>query len=329
VADDEEEIDYENYSEGPFDPKIETPLVALGESFEKYWKAFSAGRPDLLWHYTNADGFQGIVTNGTFRFSHARLLNDTTEVALGWQRVTEELEAEIARQVHLEEFYTMTKVVATSVHSNYHYFVFSLSAREDSLSQWRAYGSGGAGYSLGFATGKLDQKRTDGEFFLVKLEYDEKQHRKIIRAAIKRTRAFFNEMNRLNPPKQHQLGIIHRANVFLSQYLMRVSLLAKDASFEDEKEWRMVVGYSPQGGTTDAKMLKKTSYRAGGGLVRPYHDLDFRYEGEDPDRILPLRKVWYGPTLRPKSTELSIRFVLDQKGYPGVTIRKSDVPLET
>jgi hypothetical protein len=171
VTDDEEEIDDRNYSLGPFDHKIEARLENLGASFDEEWSAFSAGRPELLWHYTNADGFQGIVTNGTFRFSHARLLNDTTEVALGWQRVTEELEAEIASQVHLEEFYTMTKVVATGVHRDYHYFVFALSARKDSLSQWRAYGSGGAGYSLGFATSNLDQKRKDDEFFLVKLEY--------------------------------------------------------------------------------------------------------------------------------------------------------------
>lgn len=75
--------------------------------------------------------------------------------------MTEELEAEIASQAQLSEFYKMTKVVASGVHRDYHYFVFSLSAREDSLSQWRAYGAGGAGYSLGFATGLLDQKRTD------------------------------------------------------------------------------------------------------------------------------------------------------------------------
>lgn len=110
---------------------------------------------------------------------------------------------------------------------------------------------------------------------------------------------------------------------------MRVSLLAKHESFTDEQEWRLVVGYSPKGGPTDVKMLKAAAYRASGGLVRPYLDFDFRYEGDEPDRVLPLRKVWYGPTLRPKSTELSIRFVLDQKGYAGVTIQKSDVPLES
>jgi hypothetical protein len=91
----------------------------------------------------------------------------------------------------------------------------------------------------------------------------------------------------------------------------------------------LVVGYSPNGGPTDVKMLESASYRTSGGLVRPFHDFDFRYEGEEPDQVLPLREVRYGPTLRPKSTELSIRFVLDQKGYPKVTIKKSDVPLET
>jgi hypothetical protein len=110
---------------------------------------------------------------------------------------------------------------------------------------------------------------------------------------------------------------------------MRLALLAKDASFEDEKEWRLVVGYSPKGGVNDVQMLKKVSFRASGGLVRPYFDFDFRYEGDEPDKRLPLRVVRYGPTLRPTSTELSIRFVLDQNGYTAAAIKKSDVPLET
>jgi hypothetical protein len=223
----------------------------------------------------------------------------------------------------------MTRVVATSVHNEYHYFVFSLSEREDSLSQWRAYGSAGAGYSLGFNTKLLDQKRLDGDFYLVKLEYDEQDHRKVIRAGIRRTRAFFNRIISLNPPQSTRLGIMHRANVALAEYLMRVSLLAKDESFEDEQEWRLVVGYSRASGAADIKMLDSACHRISGGLVRPFLDFDFRYDGDDANRVLPLKKVWYGPTLRPKSTELSMRFLLNQKGYPTVVVEQSRVPLET
>jgi len=326
---DAEEAYSPGYSEGPFDPRIERQLVALKESFTTDWAAFSARAPDPLWHYTDAEGFRGIVTNGTFRFSHTRLLNDPTEIVQGWSLVISELEAEIASQEHLSEFYTMTRDVADQVHSTYHYFIFSLSAREDSLSQWRAYGSGGSGYSLGLASGQLGRERQDGDFALVRLIYGEKDHRKIIHAAIKRTRYFFQRIIALNPSKQDQAGIVHRANVSLAHYLMRVSLLFKDSSFEDEQEWRLVVGYSPNGGAVEEQMLKTVLFRCAGGLVRPYFDFDFRYEGdEEGGRLLPLRVVRYGPTLRPTSTEFSIRFLLDRRAYIATKIKKSDVPLE-
>jgi len=109
---------------------------------------------------------------------------------------------------------------------------------------------------------------------------------------------------------------------------MRIALLCKDSSFEDEREWRLVVGFSLRGGANDVKMLNTVDFRIGGGLVRPYYDFDFRYEGEDLARRLPLRKVRYGPMLRAAGTELSIRFVLDRKGYGGVRAEKSKVPFE-
>src|SRR5258706_6810887 len=135
------EVDWENYELTSSDPKIEAEIEQLRTTFHQWWLPWSAEQPNWLWHYTDTEGFRAIITNGTLRLSHSRLLNDATESALGWSRVTSELDAEIASQVPLREFFTMTKDVASDVHGSYHYFVFSLSERDDSLSQWRAYGS--------------------------------------------------------------------------------------------------------------------------------------------------------------------------------------------
>ncbi|MGA8807402.1 MAG: DUF2971 domain-containing protein [Thermoanaerobaculia bacterium] len=321
-------IDWDNYELSSSDPAIESEIDQLGKTFYQWWLPWSAGQPNSLWHYTDAEGFRAIITNGTLRLSHSRLLNDSTESALGWSRVTSELDTEIASQVHLSEFFKMTKAVANDVHNAYHYFIFSLSERDDSLSQWRAYGSGGTGYSLCFDGRALAEERRDGDFMVVRLVYDEKRHRRLIREAIDHTRAVFQKIIARNPDKKDQPGIAHRVNVHLAQHLMRVSLLAKDASFEDEKECRLIVGYSPKSGQKDVDMLKNVGFRSAGGIARPYFDFDFRTQGEEPDKTLPLVAVRYGPSLQPVTTEFSARFLLDQKGYREINVLKSSVPLQ-
>jgi hypothetical protein len=324
----DEDVNWENYALTSSDPAIEAEIDRLGKTLREWWQPWSSRQPEKLWHYTDAEGFRAIIANGTLRLSHSRLLNDSTETALGWSRVTSELEAEIASQTHLSEFYKMTKAVAGGVYRAYHYFIFSLSERDDSLSQWRAYGSGGAGYSLCLDGRKLADERPDGDFLVIRLIYDEKEHRQIIRRAIDHTRAIFQNIIARKPTKKDQPGIAHRVNVHLAQHLMRVSLLAKDASFEEEREWRLVVGYSPRGGQKDIDMLKKVCFRSSGGIARPYFDFEFKTEGEDPNKILPLRCVRYGPSLQPVTTELSARFLLDQRGYSKIKVSKSDVPLQ-
>src|ERR1043166_7676882 len=92
----DKEVDWENYKLTSSDPKIEAEIVQRGKTFYKWWLPWSSGQPEDLWHYTDTEGFRAIITNGTLRLSHSRLLNDSTETALGWSRVTSELDTEIA-----------------------------------------------------------------------------------------------------------------------------------------------------------------------------------------------------------------------------------------
>ncbi len=102
----------------------------------------------------------------------------------------------------------MTRAVGGEVHAGYQYFIFCLSERSDSLSQWRAYGSGGSGYSLGFGSTELSRERTDGEFSLVWLIYDEVQQKSLVDAGVQEARKFFSRLFPLNPPRNAQAGIL-------------------------------------------------------------------------------------------------------------------------
>jgi hypothetical protein len=126
--------DFKDYSIGPFDERIEGLLDELSTELLRRWNELHAKPPEVLWHYTDGEGFRSILKHGTLRFSHSQLMNDPTEHAFGWSRVTEALDREIAHHDQLEQFFGMTTAVGSQVHGNYHYFIFCMSERADSLS---------------------------------------------------------------------------------------------------------------------------------------------------------------------------------------------------
>lgn len=320
--------DSDEYSLGPFDKRIEGLLEGLQARLLEKWNALRAEPPEPLWHYTNADGFRAIITSETLRFSHSRLMNDATEHAFGWSRVVETLNAEIAKRDRLEQFFTMTNAVGSQVHDAYHYFIFCLSERADSLSQWRAYGSAGSGYSLGFLARSLSVDREEGEFFFIKLIYDRARQDALVAEAIAETRDFFTKLFAGTVRDPHKLGVLHRANVHLAQHMMRLAILFKHPSFEDEGEWRLLVGYSEKSGPKDLAMLSKVQFRASSGLVRPFLDFNFANMDVEGGKRLPLAELMYGPTLRPTATAFSVEFFLGQRGYRHLRTKRSAVPLE-
>jgi hypothetical protein len=109
-----------------------------------------------LFHYTNTSGFQGIVSSKSIWATDYRYLNDTEEFVIGErivQELAEELRAPMAESPQrwlLENFATFHQAMRLTQMTNI--FVASFSQEGNLLSQWRAYGARGAGYSIGFST---------------------------------------------------------------------------------------------------------------------------------------------------------------------------------
>ena len=60
-------------------------------------------------------------------------------------------------------------------------FVFSLSKNGDQLSQWRAYTSGGNGYSVGFDVAKLEDFARASKFHLSECHYVKEDQERLVR----------------------------------------------------------------------------------------------------------------------------------------------------
>src|SRR5687768_13739792 len=103
-----------DYSLGPFDPRTETLLTELKDTLEL---KLTHATPEVLWHYTGAEGLRAIMSHHTLRLSHARFLNDPTEVEYGWRQATRALEEAMAAAGNLSQFFQMTHSVAGDVYT--------------------------------------------------------------------------------------------------------------------------------------------------------------------------------------------------------------------
>ncbi len=110
-----------------------------------------------VWHYTDAAGAIGMMTEGRVRATSVLCLNDEAEFHYGERLVHELIEGilgsgqlEPYQEAHLVEVESSLK----SVLDRYPLFIFCASEAEDSLGQWRGY-SADPGYSLGFSVQDL------------------------------------------------------------------------------------------------------------------------------------------------------------------------------
>jgi hypothetical protein len=107
---------------------------------------------DILWHYTDADGFHGIVTSHKLYLSDARFLNDRTERSYGTGvglTVLERMQKSTASAALTAVQNELRKPHATNL------FICSFSERSESMSQWDRYADRGFGYCLGFAKSEI------------------------------------------------------------------------------------------------------------------------------------------------------------------------------
>ena len=218
----------------------------------------------------------------------------------------------------------MTQEVAGDVYHKTHYFTFCLSARADSLSQWRAYGGGGEGYAVGFNSSRiLTSTEPDVTCVLARMRYDDVDRKALVELGLNAAKKFFTKLLHEDVDAADRLGIAHRANVMLSRFMMVAALSFKNPSFEDEHEWRLVAGLHRDEASA-APLLQEVAFRSGASIVKPYLDLPLKPE----QKRLPIARVMFGPTLRPGLTKESLEFFLSRRGYSDVPVESSNVPLQ-
>lgn len=155
-------------------------------------------------------------------------------------------------------------------------FIFCLSEKRDSLSQWRSYSVDGKGVCIGFSTIALKIKRdppwpnvnADHTIGLLPIEYRVRNQKREVEQKAIIFKNFYDE-------KQEELWKVSSA--FLGMSLSSLALTFKNPSFSEEKEWRIIHTPTKNGYKEESETEKRISelrFRVSNDNIITYHQYD-------------------------------------------------------
>src|SRR5689334_21737117 len=202
-----------------------------------------------LYHYTDLNGFLGILEKGDLWLTHSRFSNDEEEMAHG-QRIVAEAIKQASTRTPANRTYSMyLKQLEDLViqPSNEGVYICCFCQKDNLLSQWRGYAANGSGVSLQFDSAGFSARTgadcPHGLMRFWKVQYEEEKQRKIIDAAITAT---FRERRGGGDATAMAHLAADRIQFFIPTF--------KNASFNEEAEWRLI--FTPDPGCTIAPRFR-------------------------------------------------------------------------
>lgn len=300
------------------------------------WGSIRASHRDLrspgtLYHYTDATGLKGIIESGAIRATHISYMNDSSEYLHAVSLLSQEIEANLATEKNplraslLREI--RDPVGLTQPQHVGPYFVACFSAAENSLNQWRAYGRGEGGYSIGFDATQLDQRVIGLNGALSPVNYDPSEQAKLVRDLLAWGLSEYQRLAEILPDIQREEHRRKWAHMFLWRAAAAAPIM-KNPAFAEEREWRLIqmppskddIRFVPrQTGLAPFTELRLGTPQAG------TPDKTARLGRELPDR-LPIVKLWSGPGKTTETSLLAGRTLLEQMNYDDVKLEASKIP---
>jgi hypothetical protein len=158
------------------------------------------------------------------------------------------------------------------------FYIASFSEDGNLLSQWRAYGAQGVGYSIGFAPNNPLFHSAGAEAFnLVRCRYELPEQKRLARTLVS---TFEQEYWQSTISEEAETGEVLRAFFHRYQWHFVLALFisaCKHVSFSDEKEWRLVSQHPDR-----LLSIDKVRYRLGRFGIVPYFPIPLHQNSLKP-----------------------------------------------
>lgn len=199
--------------------------------------SLAAVPPKVLWHYCPLSSMEGIVRSGKFFMSSLMTMNDYKEGRWLRERISERVKTNSRQFLNLLD--------ATKIKFKLDPFILSLSERDDLLSQWRAYASGGKGVALGLESSRLqvpmfkaEREQMSGQTVLANVIYDEEVQNSVIDRIVSIIDSLVRELDGLDcEDNSHPFVPL---SAYMNLYLHYIEPIFKNPAFVEESEWRII-----------------------------------------------------------------------------------------
>lgn len=289
------------------------------------------GQSNIIYHYTDGKGAQGILETQSLWATHYRYLNDFSELIIFGKALTSWRQANV-REPQLVDWLLKElreiffggpgKPPETEA-----YIVSFCDDEGDRLSQWRAYG-GGDGYSIGFDRTELE-KLKEKEFRINWLDSiymdsvcygDSEEMPMALKSDIENCIELLKDRYKGNATEENVTDAT--LNDIFNPFIKCLSRF-KHKGFSEEKEIRLIsflpnlTGGRREGGGRLEKVIK---FRASQNMLVPYIEL---FEGRD---TLPIKEIKVGPSPYVEMRKRSIQILLRRKGINPDIVTISQIP---
>ena len=275
--------------------------------------------PELLFHYTTIGGAYGILSSDTLWMTKIRYLNDTSELEIGITTFRELLEDLLHRPGPSDERELLDLIkngLGSYIGSNI--CVSSFCEHGDLLSQWRWYGEGGRGVSIGVSSRVL-RGMAHAAINLWQCVYDAEAHRRLLLDLVDR----LLDIYRSERARQGGTLTAEQKDTVLKQFFVTFLQLApiiKNPNFAEEREWRLV---------SSPVNLDDESYGVSvvGDRIMQRYELKFPRDTDGWCRAI--RRVVVGPTKDPELIGEAIAVLCHKNRFECPTIAYSSIPFRS
>lgn len=289
-------------------------------------KDFLSFVPDQhVFHYTDAKGFRGIITDRAIRATNILGLSDGDELRYGIHLAQCQMKNE-EESTPKEDigFLNLMNGLLNAIHQQWEYNIYIASFCEDGgdrESQWREYGDNGKGISIGFDFSDEHRRQelqrlqpgNRFRFQFVKCEYNPTKQVEIIHEFIREGLDTFHQTQRVGRVESADML---SASHFLLRFLYQVAPRLKKPALEKEQERRLVLSVQ-----SDDKGVQFAERRE--SFIRY---IDFKLA----DELLWLPEIVMGPCAQAElSSENSVRDFLLSNHVECPSIRHSAIPCDS
>lgn len=255
----------------------------------------------ILYHYCGLDAFLSIIKNSTLWLSDIRKSNDYLECVYCRDKINEKIRGFLEDDKEALEAWDFGYNINSDLSMDMISYVACFSENKDQLSQWRGYADNGAGIAVGFSRESFAdlKEAAPSHISFRKVIYDEKEQEK-----------FIERIARESIKAMETKPVAQVAAELNQNYRLQFPVL-KNASFEEEAEWRIIFNdsFSKRKRHVGKNILfSGIRYTVREKRLVSYIEMDF-----SKLKYNAIKEIWIGPKAEVEIQD--IMHLLDVYGY--------------